>query len=222
MRTITKSSITYIIFLLSLIFIQSSLLAQSNFEGKIVYTISYKDMPDEMKGYENMLPKDMTIHIKGNKSRVEQSQMMGTNVVVSDMDKKNGFMEMDMGGQKLRLNISTEEFNDESNKMSDIEYLDETKTISGYPCKKAIMKDASGSVIMTVFYTEKINNQAQMEFVGLKGFPLEYSMTQQNMTMKMVASEISEQSVPENLFEKAEGFSDISKADLQKMMGGPR
>jgi len=217
MKILTKSTATFIL-LLSLL--SSTLLAQSNFEGKIMYTITYTDMPAEMKGYEAMLPKDITIQIKGNKSRVEQNQMMGKNVVVSDMDQKNGFMEMDMGGQKLRMNISTAEFTDESNKMSNIEYLDETKTILGYPCKKAIMKDESGQMAMTVYYTDKINNKAQMEFIGLKGFPLEYSMTQQNMSMQMVVTDISEESISDANFEKSDGYKDISQADLQKMMGG--
>lgn len=217
MKILTKSTATFIL-LLSLL--SSTLLAQSNFEGKIIYTITYTDMPAEMKGYEAMLPKDITIQIKGNKSRVEQNQMMGKNVVVSDMDQKNGFMEMDMGGQKLRMNISTAEFTDESNKMSNIEYLDETKTILGYPCKKAIMKDESGQMAMTVYYTDKINNKAQMEFIGLKGFPLEYSMTQQNMSMQMVVTDISEESISDANFEKSDGYKDISQADLQKMMGG--
>jgi GLPGLI family protein len=169
---------------------------------------------------EGMLPKDMTILIKGNKSRVEQSQMMGKNVIVSDMDQKNGFMEMDMAGQKLRINISTEEFEQKSNQMPNIEYLDETKTIAGYPCKKAIMKDENGLLTMTVFYTEKITNKSQTEFAGLKGFPLQYSMKQQNMTMEMTATEVTKESISDDTFKKSDGYQDITQADLQKMMGG--
>jgi GLPGLI family protein len=194
--------------------------AQTDFEGKVIYTIIYKDLPQEMKAMEGMLPKDMTILMKGNKSRVEQSQMMGKNVIVSDMDQKNGFMEMDMAGQKLRINISTEEFEQKSNQMPNIEYLDETKTIAGYPCKKAIMKDENGLLTMTVFYTEKITNKSQTEFAGLKGFPLQYSMKQQNMTMEMTATEVTRESISDDTFKKSDGYQDITQADLQKMMGG--
>ena len=164
----------------------------------------------------------MTIHIKGNKSRLEQGQMMGKNVVVSDMDQKNGFMEMDVQGQKLRMEISTEEFNQGAEQTPNIEYLAETMTIAGYSCKKAIMKDESGQIAMTVFYTEKISNQAQKEFVGLKGFPLKYEMSQQNMKMEMTASEVTKESVPDDIFNKSDGYQDISQTDLQKMMGGGR
>ncbi len=212
----------FAILLAILVLSQISLFAQGNFEGKIVYQISYKDLPAEMKNYEAMLPKEMTIQLKGNKSRVEQNQMMGRNVVVSDMDQKNGFMEMEMGGQKLRMNISTEEFDQQESKIENIEYLDDTRDIAGYPCKKAIIKDDDGNLVMTLFYTEKIKNQAQKEFIGLKGFPLEYSMSQNGINMLMTANVVSEESVSDDLFEKSEGFQDISQADLQKMMGGGR
>lgn len=218
MKRLTQTT-TFFIFSL-LVLSCYSVLAQVNFEGKIVYTISYSDLPAEMQNFEAMLPKEMTMMIKGNKSRLEQSQAMGKNVIVSDVDKKNGFIEMEMAGQKLRMNISTEEFDSEENKFENIEYLDENKNVAGYPCKKAIIKDDNGTPVITIFYTEKIKNQVQKEFVGLKGFPLEYSMSQNNMNMVMVASEISEQSVSDQAFEKSDGFQDVSQADLQKMMGG--
>ncbi|MCK5702081.1 MAG: hypothetical protein KAI29_13045, partial [Cyclobacteriaceae bacterium] len=126
MKTLSKPTLAVLFFTL-LFACQSNLFAQSSFEGKIVYTITYTDMPAEMKGYESMLPKDLTIFMKGNKSRVEQTQMMGKNIIVSDMDNKNGFMEMDMAGQKIRLNISTEDFEKEENIPSEIEYVNESK-----------------------------------------------------------------------------------------------
>lgn len=194
--------------------------SQDNFEGEISYTITYTDLPAEMKNYEAMLPKSMKIIMKGNKSKLEQSQMMGKNVVVTDMDQKKGFVEMDMAGQKLRMNISTKEFEKEENAMKNIEYLEETKTIAGHPCKKAIMKDDNGSITMTIYYTEKIKNQAQREFVGLKGFPLEYSMTQNNINMTIAASEVSEMTISDASFQKSDGYQDITEAELQRMMGG--
>jgi GLPGLI family protein len=216
-----KKIIQHSVCAISLVLISlSSLFAQGNFEGKIVYQISYNDLPAEMQNYEAMLPKEMSILMKGNKSRVEQSQMMGKNVIVSDMDEKSGFMEMEMAGQKLRMNISTEEFDAEEDRVDNIEYLDESKTIAGYSCKKAIIKDDGGNLAMTVFYTEKIMNQAQKEFVGLKGFPLEYSLSQNGINMVMTAGTVNEESVSDEVFQKSEGFQDITQADLQKMMGG--
>ncbi|MCG8309576.1 MAG: hypothetical protein MI975_19425 [Cytophagales bacterium] len=217
MKKLMKST-TYISLLVS--FLISNSFAQSSFEGRVVYSISYEDMPAEMKEMESMLPKEMIIHIKGSKSRLEQNQMMGKTIVISDMDRKNGFMEMEMGGQKIRINISTEEFDKDANQMPNIEYLEETKTIAGYPCKKAIMKDKTGQLSMTVYYTEKISNKAQREFVGLKGFPLQYSVTQQNIKMGITASVVSEESVSDAIFDKSDGYEDISQADFQKMIGG--
>ena len=196
--------------------------AQKEFEGTVIYTINYIDMPPEMEQMKAMLPQNTTIHIKGNKSRMEQTQMMGSNVIVSDMDAKIGFMEMDMGGQKIRINVAKEEFEKESNQMKNIEYFDDTKTILGYTCKRAVLKDDSGQIEITVYYTDKITNKAQKEFAGLNGFPLQYSMTQQNMTMEMVATELNEVSISEDIFAKSDGFRDMTQQELQQMMGGGR
>jgi len=220
MKFFKVSSTVLIIFLFLITMNQGRLFAQNNFEGKIVYAITYSNLPPQMKGYENMLPKDITIHIKGDKSRVEQKQMMGSNIIVSDLREKTGFMEMDMGGQKLRTSITPKEFDTQSSMMPKIEYFDETKTIAGYPCKKAIMTDSTGTISMTVFYTEDIKNQAQAQFAGLKGFPLQYNLTQQNMTMEMIASVINEENVSEEMFKKSAGYQDITREELQKMMGG--
>ncbi len=216
MKILIKTSLNFLV----LIFILSVTYAQSNFEGKVVYTMTYEDMPAEMKGMESMLPKEMKMYIKENKSRIEQNNMMGKTIIVSDMDAKTGFMEMNMAGQSLRMNISTEEFEKEVNKMPDIEYFNETKKIAGYDCKKAIMKDESGQLTLTVFYTEKISNKAHREFGGLKGFPLEYSMPQQEMKVIMTASEVSEESISESIFNKSEGYRDITQEELQQMMMG--
>lgn len=212
-------SITFLA-IICLLASQYTVFAQGNFEGKIVYQITYHDLPAEMANYEAMLPKEMSMFLKGNKSRVEQAQMMGKNVIVSDMDQKNGFMEMDMAGQKLRMNISTEDFEKEENNIDNIEYLDETKSIAGYTCNKAVVKDESGALAMTIYYTPKIKNQAQKEFIGLKGFPLEYSMSQQGINMVMTANSVDEESISDSMFEKTEGYQDITQADLQKMMMG--
>ncbi len=211
---------SYFVLVLLAISCNSYLFAQENFEGKIVYKIAYTDIPEQMKSFESMLPKELAILIKGNKSRIEQDQMMGKNVIVSDMDNKIGFIEMEMAGQKMRMNVSTEEFKNSIESAPNIEYLDETKTIAGYPCKKAVMKDESGTVAMTIFYTEKISNKAQKEFAGLKGFPLQYSMTQQGISMEMIAESVTKQSVPDGSFSKSDGYNDITEADLKKMMGG--
>lgn len=219
MNALTKPTFL-LLFILCTISCLSPLLAQGNFEGKILYKIAYTNIPEQMKNYESMLPKELTVFIKGNKSRIEQNQMMGKNTIVSDMDNKVGFIEMEMAGQKMRMNVSTEEFKKDIEMSPNIEYLEETKTIAGYPCKKAVMKDESGTISMTIFYTDKISNKAQKEFVGLKGFPLQYSTTQQGISMEMIAESVTKQSVPDGSFSKSDGYNDISEADLKKMMGG--
>ena len=207
------------VFILIILSSFNFLLAQSNFEGEVIYKITYTDLPEEMEQMKGMLPQTMKIIMKGSKSRVEQTQTMGSNVIISDTEAKVGFIEMDVMGKKLRMSLATKDFDEDANAYEVLEYLDEKKTIAGYDCKKAIMKQNGGTEI-EVFYTDQITNHAQREFSSLKGFPLEYNMSQNNITFRMTADVVDKKSVEDALFEKSEGFQDVTQDDLQKMMMG--
>ncbi len=60
MKIRTNPTATIFIFLLLFTY-EATLFAQSSFEGKIIYTITYTDLPAEMKEMEAMLPMDMTV-----------------------------------------------------------------------------------------------------------------------------------------------------------------
>ena len=84
-----------------------NLLAQS-FEGKIEYSISYKNLPPEMQQAEAMLPKNQSIWIKGNMSRFEQEMAQMSTIVISDSDVGSSTILMDLMGQKYQLAIAKE------------------------------------------------------------------------------------------------------------------
>ncbi len=112
-------------------------------------------------------------------------------------------------------------------KASDIiKYLDETKMIAGYKCKKAevTMKSKEGKAeTFTVFYTDEIpSSETKNMFEGLKGMPLEYSISQGGVNMTFSTKSIEKMAVPDSKFEldKA-GYKVTTLEELQKsMMGG--
>jgi len=198
--------------------------AQKRFEGSVTYAIEYKDLPAEMAAMEAMLPDEMTIRIKGDKSRVEQSMGMGmSQVIISDAKTENGLMLMDMMGKKVAIEMNKEELEKLDTKKEDaktkIEYLDGTKDIAGYTCKKArILTGASGSI--ELYYTEDLPSSAHKEFKELKGFPLEYSVISGPMNMKMTASKVVKEKIDKTLFEIPSGYDKQSFEDFQKSMQG--
>ncbi|MBL4585814.1 MAG: DUF4412 domain-containing protein [Flavobacteriales bacterium] len=198
--------------------------AQKKFEGSVTYGIEYKDLPAEMAAMEAMLPDEMTIRIKGDKSRIEQSMGMGmSQIVISDAKTESGILLMDMMGKKTAIEMSKEELEKLNAKKKEnepkIEYLDGSKEIAGYKCKKArILTGASGSI--DVYYTDELPASAHKEFEGLKGFPLEYSVNSGPMNMIMSATNVTKEKLDKTLFDIPEGYEKQSFDEFQKSMQG--
>lgn len=192
------------------------------FEGIIIYTISYENLPPEMEGHEAMLPKEYKVYIKNTQSRVESGSAMGTTVVINDMDANTSTVLMDMMGQKMKLSLSPEDIDKENaQNNTNIEYVNESKTIAGYQCKKALLKmegDNPGDEA-AFYYTEEIPAiQLQgFEGINLKGMPLEYSVISQGIKMIMTASKVEKSSVEDSMFDIPEGYTEMPESMKQKM-----
>ena len=205
--------------IISILFINHSSLSQS-FEGKITFDIDFSNVPQpEMK---NFLPNEMVVSLKDKVSRMEQTIGDGgnKNVIVYDYDNKLGYVAMDMMGQKILINIDHESFEEnlEKSKNAEVKYLDEYKDILGYKCQKATINMEGGSS-MTVYCTEEIPAYLNQEMTNLKGMPLEYSMNQQGMTMKIMAKDIKKVNIDKSLFMKPSGYREMSMDEFKAMTG---
>lgn len=193
-----------------------------NFEGIIIFKITYENLPPEMQNQEAMLPKEYKVHIKDKKSRVESSTAMSTTVVISDMDAKTSTILMNSMGQKMKISLDADDLDGiKSENKSDIEYINEEKTIAGYTCKKALLKtegDNEGSET-SFYYTEEIAPIKLHGFEGmmLKGMPLEYSVSSQGIKMVMTASKIEKTSVSDSMFDVPEGYMEMPENMKQSM-----
>ncbi len=209
-----------LLFLILSIGLLTSLLPQSNsFEGSVTYKINYIELPDEVAGMESMLPQSTTMSLKGDKIRITQEVMGGSQVVVVDNKKKESHILMDMMGQKMAILISKEEMeaSEANEKKPKIELEDDFKTILNYTCQKALITTEEG--VQEVWFTDKIKAKLQ-NFEGLPGFPLEYVTNENNMKMRMTVSEISNEKLKDSMFEIPEGYEIMTQSELSKMMGG--
>ena len=78
----------------------------------------------------------------------------------------------------------------------------ETKTIAGYTCKKAIAKLKDGTSF-TVYYTTDLtteNKEYDYQFKTLPGLALEYESTVGNLHVRYTASKINFDPVPAQKF----------------------
>ena len=198
-----------------------SLLAQS-FEGKIDYTMTYKNLPPEMQGMEGMLPKNQTIWIKGSKSRYEQTMTQMSTIVISDSDLGTSTILMELMGQKYKLAMAKEEMESlvGDQGVPKITYVEGTRVIAGYTCKKAEveMDGFDGKAIF--YYTEEIPavQVKGMEALALKGMYMAYEASTQGMTVSIEVSNIDKGSVSDDKFIVPDGYSDMPD-QMKSMMG---
>ncbi|PKP45238.1 MAG: hypothetical protein CVT95_09205 [Bacteroidetes bacterium HGW-Bacteroidetes-12] len=194
---------------------------QKNFEGTVTFKITYGELPPEMAGYESMLPKESITKLKEGKSKTTQTTAMGTNITISDKEG-NVTILMNMMGQKIAIKESIDKEKDASSKPI-ITYVDETKKIAGYTCKKAELKFADTDEIMVVYYTEEIvatTSNSQLSVDGLKGFMMEYSINNQGIEMIISASTVTKEKISDAEFIVPSDYDVMTKEDFQKMMSG--
>lgn len=200
-----------------------------DFEGKIVYSISYPKLDNpEMAA---MLPKESVMYLKADMVRVEANSGMGIkNVTISDAKTKKTTVLMDMLGQKYALHAEDDEDTDAENPYKDakVTITTDTKMIAGYKCTKAIIepngknKD-SGKI--EVYFTKDLGvnaKNASGPFKQIEGAVLEYSVIQQGMEMKFIAIQVSKENVSDAKFVIPEGYKAMSRKEFMKSMGGGR
>jgi GLPGLI family protein len=214
------------------------------------------------------MPRDIevnsTVWYKGNFTKMESQSDFGTNQTIIDREAKKTTLLMEMMGRKMGY-YSTEADQEAMQKRMDsariarrdsLEKLglnfarnepeitigNETKTIAGFNCKKAIIKtkNQSGQVSETVvWFTPDFKmgegytlnggggGGGMMRMMGMtpqgmdkiNGFPMEYEITRQNgMKVHMVVTKVQlDAEIADKTFEIPKGY------DLKPMseMGGP-
>ncbi|MDQ3048618.1 MAG: hypothetical protein M3R27_13800 [Bacteroidota bacterium] len=205
----------------------STLSAQKSFEGSITYSINFDGSGLPPEAMDMLKGAETTTYIKNEKRRVDMNMPMQSTSTYMNAKEKNIVTTMDIMGQKYLIRTSEADIkkDQESQPETIIKYTDETKEIAGYKCKKAeiTVKSKDGKEeIVTVFYTEKIPaSELKSAFKGLKGFPLEYSMSQSGIKMKFFAKTVSKEKVADTKFEiPKEGYRETTLEELQKEMSG--
>ena len=200
----------------------------SDFEGKIVYTISVEDanLPPEAKAmFEGS---EMTMYIKDTKSRSEMNMGFQNTTTISDGKTKTSVLLMEVMGNKYKIkNDESAKKEDDKNPDVTVKYSDDTKEIAGYKCKKAeiTFKDKSGAAQSTaVYYTEEISNHMGYDkknsiFKDIKGMLLEFVVKMQNGgNMKMSAKSVSKETVSASKFDIPNDYKETTMEDMQKDM----
>ena len=152
------------------------------FQGTITYSITYtgENLTPATKA---QLPTSSVVTVKDCKTKTEIVTGPVTQAAVTDGVTKTEIVLIDYMGTKYALKLSAQEITDGLAKVpaSTVNKTSDTKVISGYTCKKAILstKEEDGSIsIDTIYYTEDIgcaDLNFSTKFKDIPGAVLQYT-----------------------------------------------
>ena len=158
-----------------------------------------KDLKEELKSTSKIL------YIKGNLSRVDLISNAFKQSVFFDKSQSEATILREIGDNKYISKLNKEAWLKLNQKFDDANVIkmDESKTILGFECKKAIiqLKDKSE---YTVYYTLSIVpsvKEDEYQFVNVPGFVLEYSTSERGNSITYKAVKINLNPVPTHYFD---------------------
>ena len=163
-----------------------------------------------------------TIYLKGNMSRSEMVSALFSSTTIHDSKTGAAVVLREVSGQKLLIRMNAQDWQQKNARYNGITFKNtgETKEIAGYKCIKAEAKMSDGTSF-SVYYTSDIvpeNKEYDYHFRNLNGLPLEYELTQRNLTIRYTVSKINLNPVPASKFDiPTSGYREMSYEESQKM-----
>ena len=131
----------------------------------------------------------------------------------------------EVSGQKLLIRMSSKDWQEKNARYAGITFKNtgETRDIAGYKCLKAEATMSDGSKFI-VYYTPDIvpeNKEYDYHFRNLNGLPLEYKLTQRNLTIRYTVSKINLNPVPAAKFDiPTSGYREMTFEESKKIRSG--
>lgn len=200
----------------------SSLQAQKKIkEGIVRYVIDeiYTKTPD----VELMKGSTLTLYFSGEKQKIELDLMEGALKTQTIMDIETGetVMLADIMAQKIKVNQGPHIEPEKSDDFEIIYDKNSSKKIEGYECTKAIVRTEEGDKI-TAYVTHKIkpkSNYFDHLFLGIEGFPLEFSISNDDIIIQFVANEIVPK-IDDTAFFIYGSYLELTSEEFDTLMGG--
>ncbi|MBX2930500.1 MAG: hypothetical protein KF781_00980 [Chitinophagaceae bacterium] len=164
-------------------------------------TVDYIVDISEAVGLDNSLSETFkattkTVYIKGNQSRVDFKSPSFSQSVIYDKKTGDAVILREIGGNKFLTNINADSWKKKNGSLDNatVQTLEETKTILGYDCKKAVLTLADGTSLHLFYVPNFVPSVKEFEyqFKNVPGFVLEYESQDKNgQKIKYTATKIN-------------------------------
>lgn len=196
-------------------------------EGHIIFEITY---PETKVGdvMVSMLPSEMILRFKGNKTAGELVAGMGIfkTTLIANPNTKVVYHLLKLMNQKYVVKSDSSEIKDLYSELPPMKIIktEETREIAGYSCKKAIITfEGNVKEEFSIYYTDDIsivNSNWCTPFHDIAGVLLEYEVRKYNYRMKLTAIEVVKGEVDNSYFEIPDDYESIAKEEMDKIFEG--
>ena len=180
--------------------------AQETFSGRLVYSLEYLDVQDDMKGVEEKLPPVLEVITDGSNWRIKQKTLINgeySQVYISDIDSI--FETFSIGPERVRVSYrEVETVNVKTTKPGGPRIIDlnteicEITSISGND--QSILQLESFSPIPSLFYD------------GLSGIPALIEMDNAGVKMRLKLVSLKSEPIDETYFALPEDYKPVDTA----------
>jgi GLPGLI family protein len=189
-------------------------------EATLTYKVDIKNSSSNQSTQSSNSNQNI-IYIKGLSSRSDLITSMGSESAVYDAKKESGYITKSYSGQKLLINLTKADWLTQNATFQQLKFnvTTETKNISGYACKKAISKLASGETII-VYYEPNIilsNQDYSLAFPELKGLPIVIERESKGNKFTYTLADINYDNIASIMFEilqknyRVMNYNDVKK-----------
>jgi hypothetical protein len=200
-----------IIFLTSTIF-NTKIHAQTNFTGRIVYTVEMMDTTLQ----ELIDNREMTIYTNDTLSRVEvQNDALGNQITIKHLALKKSYLLMNLMGNKLAIQT---DYSSDTTKVEPYSFKYHffgKKKVNGQIMKKVTVYREDLKENRVCWYFKNIRPDLMDIYPGIKGLPAEFYMGTVDGIVKYTLQSVENKPIDKDLF----GIpSDYKKITLQEFM----
>jgi len=151
-----------------------------------------------------------TVMLQNGKARIRLVSLMRIQSLyffTKDSALTKVLITKESGKKKYKYQLSAADWKRHNAKYDSITYslLDETKSVAGYTCKKAIITVPGENKEVIVYYSTELkplDNYIEPLFAGIPGVVLQYVSETTNGNISFTASKISFEPVDENLLQE--------------------
>ncbi|MBP6022284.1 hypothetical protein [Ferruginibacter sp.] len=194
-------------------------------EGTMIYDIVIQSGNKEPQIADALDGGTITTYIKGGQSRSDMVSALGKETTIHDTKAGNAVILKEYSGQKLMITLTKANWEAKNKAYDNIkfEFIDETKIVAGYNCKKAIASMPGGKSIVVYYAPDLVitNKEYNNTFKSLPGLALQYEYESGAMKYKYTLSKINFDPILASKFDfPKSGYRVMTYEENQKMRKG--